>query len=201
VKTLALVVVFVLGCSRELRQKFVRIDPSFTPAPHEQLPKVLVDLPEIYAEPPMRAVGVLQISGASKKPVDDFLHKVAEAGAALGCDAMMQADVFELDPRQESLNPVRNPLGVFWVAGDEAGWQFICGVKGASDFEAARTYELALEAAGALRDSQFGMRVCDRNPPTGSHVPSFFVCSEMKGVTGRSIGMSNFPSFGSGLGK
>jgi hypothetical protein len=199
-KAVAIVLGFALasGCSRELKQQFVRTDRSFTPSPSEKAPKILVDLNEYYAEPAMRSVGVLQVSGTQKKAIDQYLDQIADAGAKLGCDYMMQADVFELEGRVESLNPVRNPGGVFWIAGDEAAWQFVCAVKGGSNFEAAHSYELALKAAETMRDVRMGIRVCDRTAPTGSHLPNYFVCSEMKGVTGRAIGMNSMGGAGMG---
>src|SRR4051812_33904807 len=86
------------GCAhRELTHQFVRTDRSFTPAPRSEVPKVLVEAREIDAEPPLRVVGVLQVTGENRKSVDGFLAKIATAGAELGCDAVLQADVFELD--------------------------------------------------------------------------------------------------------
>src|SRR5262249_32213421 len=180
--------ILAAGCTKELKNQFVRTDRSFTPAPHEERPKVLVDLKEYYAEPPMRSVGVLQVSGTQKKTIDDYLDRIVADGARLGCDYLMQADVFELEGRVGALHPVRSPAGVFWIAGDEAAWQFICAVKGSSDFESARSYEVALKAAETMRDVRIGMRVCDRTAPTGSHIPNYFVCSEMNGVNGRAVG-------------
>ena len=202
-KTLWIVLGLVLanGCARELRYKFVRTDQNFTPAPHDEAPKMLYDLKEIYSEPPYRSVGVLQVSGTQTKTIDDFLGQLTAAGAKLGCDALMQADLFEIEVRVPANNPVRNPAGVFWVAGEEGAWQFVCGVKGASDFEAARTYELALVSAAALRDGEMGLRVCDRTAPTGSHVNNMYVCAETKGLMGRAHGMSSMGGFGGGVGK
>jgi hypothetical protein len=44
------------------------------------------------------------------------------------------------------------------MVGPPAAWQFVRGVRGASDFEAARSYEFALEQASsrAIGMSNFG---------------------------------------------
>jgi hypothetical protein len=168
-----LVVCFLLaGCS--MQERFVKLDEQgFQSNSRADPPKVFVDESEMVKNraPPYRYVGVVEIEGMETEKLSVFYERVAKAGAGVGCEAMLQRDAFQGVVRIAGAGrrPHRNDMAI---------WQFLCGVRGASEEESAATLKKAVALATRMRADAFGYEPCAAYTPTGSHVHKDRVCAD-----------------------
>lgn len=147
------------ACAPLMTHRFVSIDEKFTPAPREELSKVLMDADEIGLEPPFKTVGVLEVLGMETDPMVNFLAKVSRVGRKYGCDVVVQRDAFQLGTRVPWARRGRD-----FQANGGAAWQFLCGVNGADLAVASITLAAGAKKAGQLRDEELGgVEICAPN--------------------------------------
>ena len=86
------------GITRErfVKERFVKLDQGFTANSRAEPPRVFVDADEMAREkaPPYRFIGVVEIENIQTERVSVFYDRVAKAGQAIGCEAMLQRDAF-----------------------------------------------------------------------------------------------------------
>jgi hypothetical protein len=164
----------------QMTDRFTPVDKSFQPVERDAIPALLVDLDEMADDAPhFRSVGVIEVQAREKESLNAFIARAQSAGADLGCDVLLQRDAFRLGFW------VRNAptpgvgligLGRTWTTNDQAVWQFICGVNGASPEEAKKSREDAIKLAWRQRDELLDSQVCVPYTPLGTHVRKLRVC-------------------------
>jgi len=166
---LALLGAASLAC-QPLHGHFVRTDDTFAPIAKAEVPRVWLERSEVDAAPPYHVVGLVEVRGMESDPVKAWLAEAESAGAAAGCDVLVQRGAYEHRPWKVrvSLSPavqVKRPNG-------GATWQFYCGVAGEKcDSTAAdRALKLALQS----QEEEHGGG-CHYAARTGSHIETF-VC-------------------------
>ena len=172
----------LLACAMAPRpvSRFVPTDASFEPAPLPGAPRLLIDQADVDAEPPFKAVGVLEVQGSANDTVNAFLARVSQAGSRAGCEVVEQRDLFERMTNQSLPSPPQGKGAVellparTWIGTDEAIWQFLCGVRPASRGEAIESYYAATRVAASLRDAHAAAHLCERYIPTGSHIARMY---------------------------
>ncbi|HEY2027718.1 MAG TPA: hypothetical protein VGH20_00795 [Myxococcales bacterium] len=160
--------------------------------------KLLVSDEEVYAEPPFKLIGVVEVEGKETEQLQAFVARAQEAGAAAGCDVLVERDAFELGTRiVRPFGPrfTRGTMGRDWQRSDQVVWQFLCGVSGATDDEEAQTMREATSLAINLRWKELGgYEPCEQYTPTGSHVRKTHVCANDPGHHAEADGRSSAPS-------
>jgi hypothetical protein len=169
----------------EATNRFVRSDQQFTPAPRLQAPKLLVNQSEVALEPPFKWVGVLEIQGSKFDSVNSFLARLANAGAKIGCEYVVQRDLFGLGSRLRLPRGAAADLGSpllptsMWVPNDLTTWQFFCGAGRVTLPEAWASRDIAIATALDLRADVLGL-VCQPYTPIGSHIRIDRVCEDAR---------------------
>jgi hypothetical protein len=179
VQELMLLVSFgVLGGCAGTTYRFVQTDQSFQIAPRDELTQVLVDEQEVVQAPPFKLVGVLEVEGKEMEHLAVFVKRVAQAGAKVGCDVVVQRDAFEGGTRVRRLDGA----GRDWRRNDRAIWQFLCGVNGATAAEQLTSMRLATATAVKMRADELGsFEPCAPYTPLGSRVRKTRVCADDPG--------------------
>jgi hypothetical protein len=213
-----LVACFLLaGCAtqsatkeRFLKQRFVTLDEGFKASARADPPRVFVDANEMVKEkaPPYRFIGVVEVENIQTERLSVFFERVAKAGQALGCEAMLQRDAFQgtaPDPTPIMVKPSVQSMGGIAAGvssgggtnagGNSAGgslsaggggvyhnnmaiWQFLCGVGGATQEQAEATFKKADALAVKMRVAVLGFEPCAPYTPLGSHVRKVRVCAD-----------------------
>jgi hypothetical protein len=155
----------------QVTSRFVKTDAAFAPAMAPDFPDLLADESEVAMAMPFRSVGVLEVRGKASEKLERFIDRALTAGADLGCEVIVQRDLFELGSREW----IPGYLGPQWRGNNIAAWQFLCGVSGVTEEEAKTTRRTAVLAAAKMRDDELG-ELCTARVPTGSHIRKSKVC-------------------------
>jgi hypothetical protein len=96
--------------ARFRKERFVKLDQELQLNARNELPRIFVNSDEMAIEkaPPYRFIGVLEVEGIQTEELSVFYERVAKAGAAAGCEAMLQRDAFKgvaPSPAQLGLKP------------------------------------------------------------------------------------------------
>jgi hypothetical protein len=174
-----LVACFLLtGCA--IHERFVKLDEEagFQANAKADPPQVFVDEGEMAKNraPPFRYIGVVEIEGMETEKLSVFYERVAKAGAGVGCEAMLQRDAFQGVVGIQG--GYTRALGAQLHRNNLAVWQFLCGIRGASEAESAVTMKKAVALAVRMRADAFGYEPCAAYTPTGSHVHKTRVCAD-----------------------
>jgi hypothetical protein len=179
---LVIVAVCATSCATlrpPMTDRFTPVDNGFQPAESDAIPALLVDLDELADAPPFRSVGVIEVQAREQESLKAFIARAESAGADLGCDVLLQRDAFRLGFW------VRNAptpgvgligLGRTWTTNDQAVWQFICGVNGATPEEAKKSRDEAIKLASRQRDELLDSQVCVPYTPLGTHLRRLRTC-------------------------
>jgi hypothetical protein len=171
------------GCAGASSHRFVRSDEGFQPAPRAAPPTLLADQREVDAAPPFKFVGVIELEGNANETVDAFLARLSDTGARLGCEYVVQRDLFGLGQQVALRQPPKTKFGPdwlpmrLWAPNEQAKWQFFCGVGRVSPTEAWESRDLATATAARMRTAELG-EGCQPYTPTGSHIRINRVCAE-----------------------
>jgi hypothetical protein len=160
-----------------MQERFVKLDHDFQANSRAEPPEVYVDETEMLKKqaPPYRFVGVVEVEGKETEKLTTFYERVAKAGAGVGCEAMVQRDAFQgvmVVQRHDMMGRTvnRNNMAI---------WQFLCGVGGATEAEAAATMKQAVAMAVKMRFDEMGSQeLCQAYTPTGSRVRKNRVCGD-----------------------
>lgn len=163
------------GCG--MQERFVKVDQEFQANSRAEPPEVYVDEAEMLRKqaPPYRFVGVVEVEGKETEKLTTFYERVAKAGAGVGCEAMVQRDAFQgvIVVRRHDM------MGRDVKRNNMAIWQFLCGVGGATEAEAAATMKQAVAMAVRMRADEMGnQEVCSAYTPLGSRVRKNRVCTD-----------------------
>lgn len=164
------------GCAG-MEERFVKVDHDFQANSRGEPPQVFVDETEMLKKqaPPYRFVGVVEVEGKETEKLTTFYERVAKAGAGVGCEAMVQRDAFQgvIVVRRHDM------MGRDVKRNNMAIWQFLCGVSGATEAEAAATMKQAVAMAVRMRADEMGSQeVCQAYTPLGSRVRKNRVCGD-----------------------
>jgi hypothetical protein len=174
---LALAALCLAAACAPMEHRFVKIDSDFAANSRADPPEVYVDEAEMLKKqaPPYRFVGVVEVEGKETEKLTTFYERVAKAGADSGCEAMLQRDAFQgviVVQRHDMMgrDMKRNNMAI---------WQFLCGVRGATEAEATASLKLAVAKAVRMRSDEMGnQEVCVAYTPTGSRVRKNRVCAD-----------------------
>jgi hypothetical protein len=162
-----------------MTDRFTPVDKSFQPVESDAIPALLVDLDDLADAPPFRSVGVIEVQAREKESLNAFIARAESAGADLGCDVLLQRDAFRLGfwtRNAPTYGSGLQGMGRTWTTNDQAVWQFICGVNGASPEEAKQSRDEAIKLAWRQRDELLDSQVCVPYTPLGSRVRKLRVC-------------------------
>ncbi|HEX4383146.1 MAG TPA: hypothetical protein VH083_09365 [Myxococcales bacterium] len=187
------------------KQRFTKLDQGYEPTSRAEPPRVFVDADEMVKEksPPYRFIGVVEVENIQTEELSIFYERVAKAGQAVGCEAMLQRDAFRgvaLPPLPLTLKPDAQSMGGkavgvssgsgFSAAGsytaggggvyhnNMAIWQFLCGVGGANQEQAEVSFKKADALAVKMRVAVLGFEPCAPFTPLGSHIHKTHVCAD-----------------------
>ena len=175
-KVLLALLLLASGCVG-MSERFVKLDDRFEVQSHSELAQLVVNDEEMSQLPPLRFVGVMEVKGKETERLSTFVERVTKAGAEFGCDAVVQRDAFQDGDRVQRHGMVRT-----FYRNDLAVWQFLCGVRGATEEEQERTMKEAIKLAVNMRADELGSyEPCAAFTPTGSHVRKTRVCTDDPG--------------------
>jgi hypothetical protein len=181
-KKLVLMSVCATACASlhpKMTDRFTPVEKSFHPVEREDVPSLLIDQDDVADAPPFRSVGVIEVEGREKESLNAFIARAQSAGADFGCDVILQRDAFHLgfwNRNAPAPGAGLQGLGRTWTTNDQAVWQFICGVNGASPEEATKSRDEAIKVASRLREELLDSQVCVPYTPLGTRVHKLRVC-------------------------
>jgi len=179
---LSLLALCAIACAAlrpRMTDRFTPIDKSFQPVERDAIPSLLVDQDDLAGAPPFRSVGVIEVKASERESLNAFIARAQGAAADLGCDVLLQRDAFHLGfwvRNAPTPGSGLGGLGRTWTTNDQAVWQFICGVNGATAEEAAKSRDQAIKVAAQLRDDLLDSQVCVPYTPLGTRIRKMRVC-------------------------